>query len=83
MSRPLQQWKVLPHGKLSEIDQNILTVTGDIRMRTSCPSNRTVPESGSTRRRIERPVVDLPQPLSPTSASVSPACNENEISSTA
>jgi hypothetical protein len=51
--------------------------------RTSSPSNSTVPEQGSTRRRIERPVVDLPQPLSPTSASVSPACSENEISSTA
>jgi len=32
MTRPFQQWKVLPHGKLSEIDENILTVTGDIRM---------------------------------------------------
>ena len=32
MTRPFQQWKVLPHGKLSEIDDNILTVTGDIRM---------------------------------------------------
>ena len=51
--------------------------------RTSCPSNRTVPDLGSTSRRIERPVVDLPQPLSPTSASVSPACSENETSSTA
>ena len=32
MTRPFQQWKVLPHGKLSEIDDNILTVTGDIHM---------------------------------------------------
>jgi hypothetical protein len=32
MTRPFQQWKVLPHGKLSEIDVNILTVTGEIRM---------------------------------------------------
>ncbi len=32
MTRPFQQWKVLPHGKLSEIDDNILTVTGEIRM---------------------------------------------------
>jgi hypothetical protein len=32
MTRPLQHWKVLPHGKLSEIDVNILTVTGEIRM---------------------------------------------------
>jgi hypothetical protein len=32
MTKPLQQWKVLPHGKLTQIDDNILTVTGDIRM---------------------------------------------------
>jgi hypothetical protein len=43
MTRPFQQWKVLPHGKLSEIDQNILTVTGDIRMPTmSLPRRMTV-----------------------------------------
>ena len=32
MSKPLQKWKVLPHGKLSQIDDNILTVVGEIRM---------------------------------------------------
>jgi hypothetical protein len=32
MSKPLQQWKVLPHGKLSAIDDDILTVVGDIKM---------------------------------------------------
>lgn len=32
MTAPFQQWKVLPHGKLSAIDDNILTVTGDIHM---------------------------------------------------
>jgi hypothetical protein len=32
MTEPFKQWKVLPHGKLSEIDDNILTVTGSIRM---------------------------------------------------
>ena len=32
MTRPFQRWKVLPHGKLSEIDVNILTVSGEIRM---------------------------------------------------
>jgi hypothetical protein len=43
MSRPLQQWKVLPHGKLSEIDVGILTVTGDIRMpMMSLPRRMTV-----------------------------------------
>ena len=43
MSRPLQQWKVLPHGKLSEVDENVLTVTGDIRMpMMSLPRRMTV-----------------------------------------
>src|ERR1022692_3085 len=32
MSKPLQHWKVLPHGKLSQVDDNILTVVGQIRM---------------------------------------------------
>jgi hypothetical protein len=32
MSRPLQKWKVLPHGKLTAVDENILTVVGEIRM---------------------------------------------------
>ena len=43
MTRPFQQWKVLPHGKLSEIDENILTVTGDIKMpMMSLPRRMTV-----------------------------------------
>lgn len=32
MTQPFKQWKVLPHGKLSQIDDNILTVTGEIHM---------------------------------------------------
>jgi hypothetical protein len=32
MTRPYQHWNVQPHGKLSEIDQGILTVVGHIRM---------------------------------------------------
>ena len=32
MPQILEQWKVLPHGKLSEIDDNLLTVTGQIEM---------------------------------------------------
>ena len=32
MTRPFQEWKVLPHGKLSQIDDNILTVVGEISM---------------------------------------------------
>jgi hypothetical protein len=32
MPKVNQVWKVLPHGKLTEVDQNILTVTGSIPM---------------------------------------------------
>jgi hypothetical protein len=32
MTATLQQWKVLPHGRLREIDENLLTVTGTIAM---------------------------------------------------
>ena len=32
MTQPFQKWTVLPHGKLSEIDHNILTVVGEIHM---------------------------------------------------
>ena len=32
MPLPNKHWKVLPHGKLSKIDEGILTVTGPIRM---------------------------------------------------
>ena len=28
----LKEWEVLPHGKLTQIDDGLLTVTGDIRM---------------------------------------------------
>ena len=49
----------------------------------SCPSNFTLPAVGSISRRMQRPVVVLPQPLSPTSPSTSPARDENETPSTA
>jgi hypothetical protein len=32
MTKPYQQWTVLPHGKFSQIDDGMLTVTGQIRM---------------------------------------------------
>lgn len=32
MSAPLTDWKVLPHGRLTEVAPNILTVTGTIHM---------------------------------------------------
>ncbi len=32
MTQPYPHWNVLPHGKLSAIDEGILTVVGQIRM---------------------------------------------------
>ena len=49
----------------------------------SSPSSVTVPSVGSVRRRTHLPVVDLPQPDSPTMAKVSPRCTSKETSSRA
>lgn len=32
MPKPFKHWTVLPHGKLSRLDDNILSVTGDLHM---------------------------------------------------
>jgi hypothetical protein len=32
MTKPFQQWTVLPHGKLVQVDENILTVVGEVHM---------------------------------------------------
>jgi hypothetical protein len=32
MTQPFRQWTVLPHGKLVQVDENILTVVGEIHM---------------------------------------------------
>src|SRR3569623_2083888 len=50
---------------------------------TSRPSNSSSPAVGSSRRRIVRPVVDLPQPDSPTRPSVSPGAMSKLMPSTA
>ena len=47
------------------------------------PSNQTSPAVGSIRRRMQRPVVDLPQPDSPTRPSVSPGAMSKLTPSTA
>src|SRR3984957_829753 len=49
----------------------------------SAPSYRIDPPVGSSRRSRQRATVDLPQPDSPTSASVSPEATSNETDSTA
>ncbi len=50
---------------------------------TFFPWKVTSPDVGSISRRMARPVVDLPQPDSPTSPSVSPGMMSKETSSTA
>ncbi len=32
MPKPFTEWTVLPHGKLSRLDDNLLSVTGDLHM---------------------------------------------------
>ena len=53
------------------------------RLSISRPRNTIPPPVGSIRRRIERPAVVLPQPLSPTRPSVSFRPSVNEMPSTA
>ena len=53
------------------------------RVVTFWSPNHTSPAVGSIRRRMQRPVVDLPQPDSPTSPSVSPRRMSKDTSSTA
>src|SRR5689334_21411374 len=49
----------------------------------SLPSSRTVPAVASSSRRTQRPTVVLPEPLSPTSPSVSPRSSAKDTSRTA
>ncbi len=50
MTRPYPHWKIRPHGKLSKIDDGILTVTGPIRMPLgSFPRRMTVVRLGDSR----------------------------------
>jgi hypothetical protein len=43
MTKAHESWKVLPHGKLSELEENILTVTGTIEMPlTDLPRRMTI-----------------------------------------
>jgi len=50
--------------------------------RTLMPSKEILPASGSIRRSSIRPMVVLPEPLSPTSANTSPRCSEKLTSVT-
>jgi hypothetical protein len=50
MPHTLKQWTVLPHGQLSRVDENILSVAGDIHMPlTDLPRRMTVVRLGDAR----------------------------------
>src|SRR5262249_14530640 len=50
---------------------------------TSCPPRKTVPGGGSHSRASKRPRVDLPLPVAPTTATVSPAATSKLTSRSA
>jgi hypothetical protein len=52
MTRPSQAWKVLPHGKLSKLDDNILTVTGELHVPMVLPRRMTVVRMNDSRLAI-------------------------------
>jgi len=39
---PSRRWKVLPHGKLTKLDDNLFTVTGELRIPMTLPRRMTV-----------------------------------------
>jgi hypothetical protein len=48
MPKPFTEWTVLPHGKLSRLDDNLLSVTGDLHMPVGdFPRRMTVVRLGS------------------------------------
>src|SRR5713226_334235 len=70
-------WKIIC------IRRRILRICSPPSFVSSIPSNRTSPAVGLYSWRIARPVVDLPQPDSPTRPSVSPRSTKKSIPSTA
>jgi len=43
VTKPFEQWTVLPHGKLSQVEDNLLTVTGNLKMPlTELPRRMTI-----------------------------------------
>ena len=50
MSQPLTEWKVLPHGRLTRVEDNVLTVVGEVPMPlASIPRRMTVVRLGDVR----------------------------------
>ncbi len=70
-------WKMICMSRRSARSERLSSVV------TFLSLNMTSPAVGSISRRMQRPVVDLPHPDSPTRPSVSPASTEKDTSSTA
>jgi len=50
MSQPLTEWKVLPHGRLTRVEDNVLTVVGEVPMPlANIPRRMTVVRLGDGR----------------------------------
>ena len=49
MTRPPQCWKVLPHGKLTQLDDNLLTVVGQLHAPMTLPRRMTVARLSDSR----------------------------------
>ena len=77
LSELIGSWKIIcMRGRNSRI-------LSDGSLVRSCPSNTTEPDVGRGSCMMARPVVDFPQPDSPTSPSVSPSITSSEIPETA
>ena len=70
-------WKIICTSRCSALRRSPL------RLRDVLALEQDLPEVGSSSRTSSRAVVLLPQPVSPTIPSVSPAWTANEMSSTA
>src|ERR1700759_2883060 len=62
MTKALEEWKVLPHGALEEIDDGLLTATGEIPMPLgNFPRRMTVVRLSNDRTAILSAIA-LPEP---------------------
>ena len=63
MTAPFKEWTVLPHGKLTRINERIVTVVGELKMPLmKLPRRMTVVVVGD-RAVIERPLRALGMPV--------------------
>ena len=61
MAQPFGEWTVLPHGKLTRVDDNLLSVTGVLRMPPMGDVERRMTIAQDCRRRLN--LSGLPFPI--------------------